>query len=60
MILHGFCAQTPDIDLGCSTLLADQVELQGYAVSLCKDGTRKILYSEIQIFLKTGLKAQWK
>lgn len=46
MILHGFCAQTPDIDLGCSILLADQVELQGYAVSLCKDGTRKILYSE--------------
>lgn len=51
MVLHGFRPQTHDIDLGCSTLLADILEQQGYAVSLCKDGTRKILYSEnIEIF----------
>ncbi|MCH5287076.1 MAG: hypothetical protein J1E43_06620, partial [Christensenellaceae bacterium] len=43
--------QTQDIDLGCSTLLADQLEQQGYTVSRCADGTRKILYDEnIEIF----------
>lgn len=51
MVLHGFRAQTQDIDLGCSTLLADKLEQQGYVVSRCEDGTRKILYSEnIEIF----------
>ena len=51
MVLHGFRPQTQDIDLGCSTSLADQLEQQGYAVSHCEDGTRKILYSEnIEIF----------
>lgn len=46
MVLHGFRPQTHDIDLGCSTLLADKLEQQGYFVSRCDDGTRKILYSE--------------
>ena len=51
MVLHGFRTQTHDIDLGCSTLLADKLEQQGYVVSRCEDGTRKILYSEnIEIF----------
>ena len=51
MVLHGFRPQTRDIDLGCSTLLADQLERQGYSVSRCDDGARKILYSEdIEIF----------
>ncbi len=51
MVLHGFRPQTHDIDLGCSTLLADELEQQGFAISLCEDGTRKILYSEnIEIF----------
>ncbi len=51
MVLHGFRSQTHDIDLGCSTLLADKLERQGYCVSHCEDGTRKILYSEnIEIF----------
>lgn len=51
MVLHGFRPQTHDIDLGCSTILADELERQGYAVSRCKDGTRKILYSEnVEIF----------
>lgn len=51
MVLHGFRRQTRDIDLGCSTRLADQLERQGYAVSRCADGTRKIIYSEhIEIF----------
>lgn len=51
MVLHGFRPQTHDIDLGCSTILADKLERQGYAVSRCKDGSRKILYSEdVEIF----------
>lgn len=51
MVLHGFRPQTHDIDLGCSTLLADQLEQQGYPVSRCEDGTRKILYSQdVEIF----------
>lgn len=51
MVLHGFRHQTHDIDLGCSTFLADKLEQQGYVVSHCEDGTRKILYSEnIEIF----------
>ena len=51
MVLHGFRTQTHDIDLGCSTLLADKLEQQGYVVSYCEDGTRKILCSEdVEIF----------
>lgn len=51
MVLHGFRMQTRDIDLGCSTPLADRLEQQGYLVSRCDDGTRKIAYSEdIEIF----------
>ncbi len=51
MVLHGSRAQTRDIDLGCSTLLADELERQGHPVSHCDDGTRRILYSEdIEIF----------
>lgn len=51
MVLHGFRSQTHDIDLGCSTRLADELEQQGYAVTRCEDETRKILYSEdIEIF----------
>lgn len=51
MVLHGFRPQTHDIDLGCSTLLADQLERQGHMVSRCEDGTRKVIYSEhVEIF----------
>ena len=51
MVLHGFRQQTRDIDLGCSTLLADQLEQQGYFVLHCDDGTRRIAYSkDIEIF----------
>lgn len=51
MVLHGFRPQTHDIDLGCSTFLADKLEQQGYSVSRCDDGTRKIAYAEdVEIF----------
>ena len=51
MVLHGFRAETRDVDLGCSTRLADELEWQGCAVSRLADGTRKIAYSEhIELF----------
>jgi len=51
MVLHGFRPQTHDIDLVCSTRLADELERQGFAVTRCDDGSRKISYSEnIEIF----------
>jgi hypothetical protein len=51
MVLHGFRPQTHDIDLGCSTLLADKLEQQGYVVLRSEDGTRKISYSEdVELF----------
>lgn len=51
MVLHGFKPQTRDIDLECSTFLADKLEQQGYFVSRCDDGSRKISYSEdIELF----------
>ena len=51
MVLHGFRPETRDIDLGCSTLLADKLQEQGHLVSYLEDGTRKIAYSEdIEIF----------
>lgn len=51
MVLHGFRPQTRDIDLGCTTLLADKLEQQGYFVSRCEDGSRRILYSEdVELF----------
>lgn len=60
MVLHGFRTQSHDIDLGCSTLLADKLEQQGYVVSRCEDGTRKILCYKISRFLKIGLMVLWK
>lgn len=46
MVLHGFRSQTHDIDLGCTTCLADKLERLGYTVFRSEDGTRKILYSD--------------
>ncbi len=51
MVLYGLRAETGDLDLGCTTALADALEAKGYAPVLMKDGTRKIQYSEeIEIF----------
>lgn len=51
MVLHGFRSQTHDIDLGCTTRLADKLERLGYTVFRSEDGTRKILYSDdVEIF----------
>ena len=43
MVLYGLREQTHDIDLGCTSRLADELERQGAEVSIRKDGTRKLV-----------------
>ena len=51
MVLYGFRPQTHDIDLGCTTALADKLEREGYPVSRTADGCRKIAYADdVEIF----------
>ncbi|MBR4080873.1 MAG: hypothetical protein IKK21_03700 [Clostridia bacterium] len=50
MVLYGLREQTHDIDLGCTSRLADELERQGAQVSIRKDGTRKlVLEGDIEI-----------
>ena len=42
LVMHGVKPQTRDIDLGCSTMLADLLIQQGAAWHLMDDGTRRI------------------
>lgn len=51
MVLYGLREVTHDIDLGCTTKLADELATRGYSVTLQDDGTRKILIGEdVEIF----------
>lgn len=51
MVLYGIRKETHDIDLGCTTKLADELEQKGFPVSVLHDGSRKILYGQdIEIF----------
>ncbi len=51
MVLHGIRLETHDIDLGCSKVLADELEMQGYPTRVMLDGTRRIAYAEdVEIF----------
>lgn len=51
MVLYGLRAETGDLDLGCTTALADALEAKGCTTLMMQDGTRKIQYSaEIEIF----------
>ena len=51
MVLHGIRPETHDIDLGCSKVLADELEMQGYPTKVMPDGTRRIAYAEeVEIF----------
>ena len=51
MVLHGIKETTRDIDLGCTSQLADKLEREGYHVEVLHDGSRKIVFSEtIEIF----------
>lgn len=51
MVLYGLREETSDIDLGCSTRLADELERQGRRVIRWDDGTRQICYGPgIELF----------
>ena len=51
MVLHGIRETTRDIDLGCTSPMADRLERQGYDTEVLRDGSRKIVFSEtIEIF----------
>ena len=51
MVLYGAKEQTADIDLGCTSQLADQLQEKGCAVERMPDGTRRIVYDgQVEIF----------
>lgn len=51
MVLYGIRAETGDIDMGCTTALADMLEAQGYPCSKGEDGSRKIILGDdVEIF----------
>lgn len=43
MLLYGLRQQTHDIDMGCTKALADELEKQGFLVSVQEDGRRSFL-----------------
>ena len=46
MVLYGLRSRTHDIDLGCTTKLADELEAAGYPVKRMEDGLRHITFNE--------------
>ncbi len=51
MVLHGVRSAARDIDLGCTSKLADELEGRGYPVEVLRDGSRRIAFSgTIEIF----------
>ncbi|MCR5308732.1 MAG: hypothetical protein K6E21_01305 [Bacilli bacterium] len=51
MVLYGIREKTHDIDMGCTTVLADQLEKDGYVPSITESGNRKFVIGEdIEIF----------
>ena len=51
MVLYGIKDTAGDIDLGCTTPMADQLERSGCPAETLPDGTRKIVFSRrIELF----------
>ena len=51
MVLYGIRDRTRDIDLGCTSRMADRLENEGYRVEVLRDGSRRIVFSEtIELF----------
>lgn len=51
MVLYGLRDRTRDIDLGCTTSMADRLEQKGYPAEILQDGSRKIAVSDrIELF----------
>ncbi len=55
MVIYGIKDMTRDIDLGCTSQLADRLENKGYNVEVLRDGRRRIAFSKtIEIFENWG------
>ena len=51
MVLYGIREMTHDIDMGCSSKMADQLGKDGYVPTLTESGNRKfVIGDEIEIF----------
>ncbi len=51
MVLYGIREQTHDIDMGCTSKMADQLEADGYSFSLTESGNRKFKIGDnIEVF----------
>ena len=51
MVLYGIRDITHDIDMGCSSMMADQLEKDGYVPTLTESGNRKFKIGEdIEVF----------
>ena len=46
MVCYDFREETRDVDLGCSTHLAEVLEQEGYPTTVLKDGTRRIEFAD--------------
>ena len=51
MVLYGIKDATRDIDLGCTSQLADKLQENGYGTEILHDGSRRIIFSgTIELF----------
>lgn len=51
MVLYGIKDATRDIDLGCTSQLADKLQENGYGTEILHDGSRRIIFSDtIELF----------
>lgn len=51
MVLYGIREQTHDIDMGCTSAMADKLVTDGYSHQLTESGNRKFNYGDdIEIF----------
>ena len=51
LVLYGIREETGDIDLGCSTEIADRLEAEGYLYRVMEDGNRWFKFNEeIEVF----------
>ena len=50
MVLYGLREETSDIDLGCTTLMADRLERDGYLSKISSDGSRCFKVGDIEVF----------
>ena len=45
MVLYGIRDLTQDIDLGCTSEMADKLEREGYLTEVLRDGSRRVVFS---------------